>query len=60
MFRYHCDKYKAIDPQFADCLTPSFFVDDLVMSCRTSEEAYLLYEKAKMRMLEGGFTEHMK
>ena len=55
VLRYHLDKYKATDPQFVDCLKRSFFVDDLVTSCRNSEEAYLLYEKAKMRMLEGGF-----
>ena len=30
-------------------------MDDLITSCRTFEEAYLLYEKAKMRMLEDGF-----
>ena len=55
VLRHHLEKYKEIDPQFVDCLTKSFFVDDLVTSCRSSEEAYLLYEKAKSRMMEGGF-----
>ena len=49
---HHLEEYKEIDPQFVDCLTKSFFVDDLVTSCRNSEEAYLLYDKAKLRMLE--------
>ena len=52
VLRHHLEKYKEIDPQFVDCLTKSFFVDDLVTSCRNSEQAYLLYDKAKLRMLE--------
>ena len=31
-----------------------FFVDDLVTSCKSTSEAYSLYEKAKQRMLEAG------
>ena len=55
VLRHHLEKYREIDPQFVDYLTQSFFVDDFVTSCRDSEEAYCLYEKAKVRMLEGGF-----
>ena len=55
VLRHHLEKYREIDPQFVDYLTPSFFVGDFVTSCRDSEEAYCLYENATVRMLEGGF-----
>ena len=55
VLRHHLDNYKEEDPQFVDCLKGSFFVDDLVTSCRYSEEAFLLYEKARAWMQEGGF-----
>ncbi|XP_065052637.1 uncharacterized protein LOC135681915, partial [Rhopilema esculentum] len=55
VIRNHLDKYKEEDPQFVDCLTKSFFVDDLVTSCKDPNEAFSLYEKAKLRMSNGGF-----
>ena len=55
VIRHHISQYEKVDPQFVECLISSFFVDDLVTSCRDSETAYLLYEKAKGRMSDGGF-----
>ena len=47
--------YQEQDPEFASKLLHSFYVDDLVSGCENSEKALDLYEKAKERMLEGGF-----
>ena len=58
VIRHHINQYKDVDPQFVECLINSFFVDDLVTSCRDSETAYLLYENAKGRMSNGGFKLH--
>ena len=34
VIRHHVNQYKDVDPQFVECLINSFFVDDLVTSCR--------------------------
>ena len=55
VIHHHVNQYKDVDPQFVECLINSFFVDDLVTSCRDSETAYSLYKNAKVRMSDGGF-----
>ena len=54
--QHHINKYKEIDPEFADKLVRSFFVDDLVTSCKDSQTAHDFFLKSKDRMKEGGFT----
>ncbi len=55
VLRHHIEKYSESDPEFVVRMTEGFFVDDLVTGCSSTEEAFDLYEKAKSRMLEGGF-----
>ena len=53
--RHHISKYAIHDKNFADKLLRSFYVDDLATGEASTEDAYLLYTKAKERMNEGGF-----
>ena len=55
VIRYHIKQYEDIDPQFVECLTNAFFVDDLVTSCPDADSGYSLNEKASERMMKGGF-----
>ena len=54
VIRHHLNKYQTEDPDFTRNMIEGFFVDDLVTSCKSTSEAYSLYEKAKQRMLEAG------
>ena len=56
VLRHHIEKYKERDPEFVVKMKEGFFVDDLVTGGTSTEEAFGLYEKAKGRMMEGGFT----
>ena len=55
VIRHHLQKYQGEDPKFVEKMNEGFFVDDLVTSCQDVKEALTLYEKAKERMMEGGF-----
>ena len=55
VFRYHIKQYEDIDPEFVECLTNAFFVDDLETSCKDVDAGYSLYVKASVRMSKGGF-----
>ena len=55
VIRYHLQQYQEIDPDFVRRMQEGFFVDDLVTSCQGTEEAFEIYEKARSRMMEGGF-----
>ena len=55
VFRHHIETFKEADPEFVSKLVEGFYVDDLVTGCRTPHQAIELYEKAKVRMQEGGF-----
>ena len=55
VLRYHIKQYEDIDPDFVECLTNAFFVDDLVTSCKDVDAGYSLYVKARERMRKGGF-----
>ena len=55
VIRHHLQKYQGEDPKFVEKMIEGFFVDDLVTSCQDVKEALTLYEKAKERMMEGGF-----
>ena len=52
VLRHHVESFKAIDQEFVSKLTESFYVDDLVTGCDTTEEAFCLYEKARDRLKE--------
>ena len=56
VLRHHIRRYEEEDPEFVKTLIGGFFVDDLVTGGADPQEALTLYEKAKRRMSEGGFT----
>ena len=56
VLRYHLSKYKEEDPEFSATLSRSFYVDDIVLGCKDVNEGKELYEKSKVRMMEGGFN----
>ena len=56
VLRQHIEKYKDEDPEFVDKLVSGFFVDDLVTGTKDTQDALTLYEKAKVRLKDGGFT----
>ncbi len=55
VLQYHIQTYKEQDPEFVSKLCEGFYVDDLVTGADSRGEGFKLYEKAKERMLEGGF-----
>ena len=55
VLQHHIKTYQEEDPEFASKLLHSFYVDDLVSGCEGKDKALELYQKAKERMLEGGF-----
>ena len=55
VLQHHFQSYQDVDPEFVRRMIEGFFVDDLVTGCSNTQEAYTLYKKARMRMLEGGF-----
>ena len=56
VLRYHLSKYAEKDPDFATKMSKSFYVDDLVSGATDVESGIQLYEKARLRMKEGGFN----
>ena len=57
--RYHLQNYEQTDPLFFDQMTDvdrSLYVDNKAFSTSTLECAYGMYEKARKRMMSGGFT----
>ena len=53
--RHHLATYAEADPEFVRKMVESFYVDDLVSGDSTTDKAYDLYSKAKVRMANGGF-----
>ena len=56
VLRHHIERYKEEDPEFVHELVGGFFVDDLVTGSKDIQDALALYEKAKTRLKDGGFT----
>ena len=56
VLRHHIESFKNVDPEFVLKLTESFYVDDLVTGCKTTEEAVCLYEKARDRLKLAAFS----
>ena len=56
VLRYHISLYKDTDPDLAENLTRSFYVDDLVSGSRDVEGGRNLFRAAKTCMEAGGFN----
>ena len=56
VLRHHIESLRNIDPEFASKIIESFYVDDLVTGCETTEEAFCLYEKARNRPKVASFS----
>ena len=54
--RHHIPLYHMSDPELAELLENSLYVDDLISGSDTVESAYNIYEKSKQIMAEGGFN----
>ena len=52
---HHLATFAETDPEFARKMIESFYVDDLLSGNGTTDKAYDLYSKAKVRMAKGGF-----
>ena len=50
----HCEKYKNYHSNLTDKLSHSLYADDLITGQETVEDAYELYQQAKLVMSEGG------
>ena len=53
--RHHLATFAEVDPEFVRKMIEGFYVDDLVSGDSTTDKAYDLYSRAKVRMAEGGF-----
>ena len=53
--RNHLATFAEVDPKSVRKMIESFYVDDLVSGDSTTDKAYDLYSKAKVRMANGGF-----
>ena len=56
VLRHHIESFKNVDPEFVFKLSESFYVDDLVTGCETTEETFCLYEKARDRLKLAAFS----
>ena len=56
VLRHHIESFRNIDPEFESKLIESYYVDDLVTGCETTEEAFCLYEKARDRLKLAAFS----
>lgn len=54
--RHHLATSAEVDPEFVRKMVESFYLDDLVSGESTTDKAYNLYSKAKVRMANGGFN----
>ena len=54
--RHHMSKYALSDPEFVKKFLEALYVDDLSTGDRNMEEAYQVFLKSKLRMLEAGFN----
>ena len=56
--KYHIQSYQTRDPQFVTKFEQSIYVDDVTSGANNDEGAFQCYEKAKIRLAEGGFNLH--
>ena len=53
--RHHLATFAEADPEFLRKMVESFYVDDMVSGDGTTDRAFNLYSKVKVRMANGGF-----
>ena len=53
---HHLELHKQSDPEIAELLEKSFYVDDLLTGESDNEKALAIYQRAKKIMSEGGFN----
>ena len=53
---HHLELHKQSDPEIAEILGKSFYVDDLLTGECNDEKALAIYQRAKKLMAEGGFN----
>ena len=53
---YHLNLYKQSEPEMAELLEKSLYVDDLIAGAEDKKKAFDIYQKAKKIMSEGGFN----
>ena len=53
--RHHLATFAEADPKFVKKMVDSFYVDHLVSGDSTTDKAHDLYNKARVRMANGGF-----
>ena len=54
--QYHLDKFAEINPELACIMKRSFYVDDLMTGDETTQAASKMKDKAKERLVLGGFN----
>lgn len=54
--KHRVEGYKEKEPEFVEIFLRSIYVDDLSSGGDTDEEAYELYMKSIVRLVEGGFN----
>ena len=54
--KHHLHLYKQSEPEMAEMLEKSLYVDDLITGTETDEEAIDVYKKSKQIMADGGFN----
>ena len=56
VIQHHLDSYKKSEPEMAELLSKSFYVDDLLAGEKSVSKAFEIYEKSKKIMAAGGFN----
>ena len=56
VIKKHVENYHEIDPEFEKMVKAGFYVEDLNISVKTSNEAMEFYKKCKIRFAEAGFN----
>ncbi|XP_022778398.1 uncharacterized protein LOC111319952, partial [Stylophora pistillata] len=54
--KHHLRLCKQSEPEMAEMLERSLYVDDLITRTESDEEALVVYKKSKQTMVEGGFN----
>ena len=54
--RHHFNKYADDDPQFVRKMRDGLYVDDSVSGVKTVKEAFELYRKTRIRLIQGRFS----
>ena len=54
--KHHIEQYRDADPKFVDQFLESIYVDDLNAGAENDDDAFLLYQKSKLRLADGGFN----